>query len=234
MLFAPGHGTVTGTVIVTAPHTTEPGKDRPMGTDNGPQNATWGEWRRHLRSGPELQLVRTWLRRVECPTCKAVAGRACRTSNGHPADHHRARRDAAGTPPYEQWKQHGLWAEPRPFATPAVLKEAEKARADYNVDTALGDAVAVVRTLLADRLGMALEDEATMDRFDDAVRQLLQFRGPVGSADLVTVLTSLLATLLSTIAGPGGDPEVLLDSLLRTQIDRARALRAIQKDRSDG
>ncbi|MFB7209492.1 hypothetical protein [Streptomyces sp. NPDC056255] len=204
-----------------------------MGTDNGPQDATWGEWRRHLRSGPEPQLVRTWLRRVECSTCKAAAGRACRTSNGHPADHHRAV-TPPGHPPYEQWKQQGLSAEPRPLATPAVLKEAEKARADCNVDPALGDAVAVVRIFLADRLGMALEDEAAMDHFDDAVRQLLQLWGPVGSADLVTVLTSLLATLLSTIAAPGGDPEVLLDSLLRTQVDRARALHAIQKDRSEG
>ncbi|MEE1811821.1 hypothetical protein [Streptomyces sp. BE133] len=64
------------------------------------------------------------------PHLQAVAGRACRTSNGQPADHHRARRDAAGTPPYEQWKQQGLWAGPQPFTTPAAVKEAEKARAD--------------------------------------------------------------------------------------------------------
>ncbi|MEE1811820.1 hypothetical protein [Streptomyces sp. BE133] len=43
MLFAPGHSTATSTVNVTAPHTPGPRKDRPMGTDNGLQNATWGE-----------------------------------------------------------------------------------------------------------------------------------------------------------------------------------------------
>ncbi|MER7045359.1 zinc finger domain-containing protein [Streptomyces jumonjinensis] len=204
-----------------------------MGTDNGPQN-TWGEWRRHLRSGPEQQLVRDWYRRLECPTCKAVMGRACRTSNGHPADHHRARRDAAGPLPYEQWKQRGLWAEPKRFTMPAVLKEAEKARTDYNVDLALGDGVAVVRIFLAERLGIALKDEATLDRIDDAVRQLLQARGPARSADLVTVLASLIATLLSTTAGPDGDPEALFDSLISAQVNEARRLRAIEKNRSHG
>ncbi|MFF0729788.1 hypothetical protein [Streptomyces sp. NPDC004134] len=34
-----------------------------------------------------------------------------------------------------------------------MLKESEKARADFNVDTALADGVAVVRMFLADRLG---------------------------------------------------------------------------------
>jgi hypothetical protein len=161
-------------------------------------------------------------------------GRACRTGNGHPADHHRARRDAAGMPPYEQWKRQGLWAGPRTFTMPAALKEAEKASIDYNVDIPLGDAVAVVRFFLADRLGIALEDQATLDRVDDAVRQLLAARGPVGSADLVTVLASLIATLLSEIAGPNGDPEALFDSMIHAQLDRARTLRAIDKHRSDG
>ncbi|WP_053698492.1 hypothetical protein [Streptomyces sp. NRRL F-5755] len=158
-------------------------------------------------------------------------GRACRTGNGHPTDHHRARRDAAGVLPYEQWKQQGLWPGPRPVTRPAVLEEAEKARADYKVDTALGDAVAVVRLFLAEQLGIALEDEATFDRIDEAVRQLLQARGPVGSADLVTVLVSLIAGALAKAAGPGGDPEALFDALIRTQVEAARLLRDIDKHR---
>ncbi|MZF88292.1 hypothetical protein [Streptomyces sp. SID5643] len=204
-----------------------------MGTEHGPEN-TWGEWRRHLRSGPEQQLVRDWYRRVECPTCKAVVGRACRTGNGHPTDHHRARRDVAGPLPYEQWKQQGLWADPKRFTMPAVLKEAEKARTDYKVDLALGDGVAVVKIFLAERLGLSLEDEATLDRIDDAVRRLLQARGPERSADLVTVLASLITALLSTMAGPDGDPEALFDSLIRAQVNEARRLRDIEKQRASG
>lgn len=113
MFSTSGHSTAAGTVIITASRTarTTGLRGRSMGTDNGPQD-TWGEWRRHLRSGPEQQLVRDWYRRVECPTCKADAGRACRTSNGHPTDPHRARHDAAGPLPYEQRKQQGLWASP--------------------------------------------------------------------------------------------------------------------------
>ncbi|WP_435271493.1 zinc finger domain-containing protein [Streptomyces sp. 1222.5] len=172
----------------------------------GPEN-TWGEWRRHLRSGPELQLGRVWYRRVECPVFKVDAGRACRTSNGHPTDRHRGRRDAAGPLPYEQWKQQELWAEPQRFTMPAVLKEVEKARTAYEADLAPDDGVAVVRIFFAERLGLSLEDEATLDRIDDAARRLLQVRGQERSADLVTVLASLIVALLSMMAGPDGDPE---------------------------
>ncbi|MFF3257437.1 hypothetical protein ACFYWP_42180 [Actinacidiphila glaucinigra] len=117
---------------------------------------------------------------------------------------------------------------------PAVLKEAEKARTDYNVDLALGDGVAVMKILFAERLGIALQDEATLDRFDDAVRRLLQVRGPERSADVVTVLASFIASLLSTMAGPDGDPEVLFDSLIRAQVTEARRLRDIGKNPSNG
>lgn len=196
--------------------------------------ASWGEWRRHVWSGPRSQLVRDWIRRVACPTCEVAPGRACRTGNGHVTDHHRARRDAAGALPYDQWKSQGLWLEPGRFTMPAVLKEAEKARTEYNVDLALGDGVAVVQLFLAERLSLLLQDEAAMDRIDDAVRQLLQARGPVGSADLVTVLASLVSTLLSTAAGPDGDPEALFDSLVRTQMERARALRTLDEHRAVG
>ncbi|MEU2855224.1 zinc finger domain-containing protein [Streptomyces syringium] len=176
--------------------------------------------------------MRDWFRRVECPTCKAGAGRACRTSNGHPTNHHRARRDVAGPIPYEQWKKQGLWSEPKRFTMPAVLREAQKARTDYNVDLALGDGVAVVRIFLAERLGIALEDEATLDRVDDAVRLLLQVRGPEKSADLVTVLASFIAAILSTTAGPDGDPEALFDSLITAHVNEAKRLRTIDRNRS--
>ncbi|WP_243081611.1 hypothetical protein [Streptomyces sp. 891-h] len=61
-----------------------------------------------------------------------------------------------------------------------MLKETEKARADYNVDTALADGVAVVRMLLADRLGLFLQGEEAMDRIDDAVRKLIEVPRPGG------------------------------------------------------
>ncbi|MEV5383082.1 hypothetical protein [Streptomyces sp. NPDC052721] len=38
---------------------------------------------------------------MECPASSAGPGRACRSASGYPTDHHRARRDAAGPPPYE-------------------------------------------------------------------------------------------------------------------------------------
>lgn len=93
----------------------------------------------------------------------------------------------AATPPYEQRKQQGLGlsrgrSQCRPY------RRKRRRRADCNVDTALGDAVAVVRIFHAYQLGIALEDGAPLDRVDNAVRQLLQTRGPVGSTDPVTVL----------------------------------------------
>ncbi|WP_425576930.1 zinc finger domain-containing protein [Streptomyces fulvorobeus] len=95
------------------------GSGRPMDAEDEPRNTTWGgQGRRSLRSGPELDLVRSWNRRIECPTCKAVAGRACRTEGGHPTNHHRARRDAAGPLPYEKWRQQGLIPPPRIYTMP--------------------------------------------------------------------------------------------------------------------
>lgn len=206
-----------------------------MDVENGPQSIPWGgEWRRHLRSDAEMDLVRSWMRRVECPTCKTAAGRACRTAGGRPTNEHRARRDAVGPIPYEEWRKEGLIPEQRTYTIPAVLKESEKARADFNVDTALADGVAVVRMFLADRLGLFLQGEEAMDRIDDAVRKLIEVRGPVGTADVVTVLASQVASLLAASAGPDGDPEALFDTMIRAQIDMVRRMTAIEKERADG
>ncbi|WP_455754241.1 zinc finger domain-containing protein [Streptomyces erythrochromogenes] len=54
-----------------------------------------------------MDLVRSWKRHVECPTCKAAAGRACRTAGGSPTNEHRARRDAVGPIPYAKWRKGG-------------------------------------------------------------------------------------------------------------------------------
>ncbi|MFF1690758.1 hypothetical protein [Streptomyces sp. NPDC058254] len=206
-----------------------------MGVENGSQSIPWGgEWRRHLRSDAEMDLVRSWMRRVECPTCKAVVGRACRTAGGRPTNEHRARRDAVGPIPYEQWRQQGLIPPQRTYTIPAVLKETEKARKDFNVDTALADGVAIVRMFLADRLGLFLQGEETMDRIDDAVRKLIEVRGPVGTADLVTVLASQVAALLSANAGPDGDPDTLFETVIRAQLDMARTMQKFEKERTDG
>ncbi|WP_030694368.1 hypothetical protein [Streptomyces globisporus] len=84
-----------------------------------------------------------------------------------------------------------------PPANPLTLDQAhEKA-----------DGVAVVRMFLADRLGLFLQGEEAMDRIDDAVRKLIEVRGPVGTADVVTVLASQVASLLAANARPDGDPE---------------------------
>ncbi|MGW5336022.1 hypothetical protein [Streptomyces bauhiniae] len=114
-----------------------------------------------------------------------------------------------------------------------MLKESEKARADFDVDTALADGVAVVRMFLADRLGLFLQGEEAMDRIDDAVRKLIEVRGPVGTADVVTVLAGQVASLLAAHAGPDGDPEALFDVMIRAQIDMARRMHAIEKDQAD-
>ncbi|MDQ0935105.1 hypothetical protein [Streptomyces turgidiscabies] len=47
-------------------------------------------------------------------------------------------------------------------------------------------------------------------------------RGPIGSADLVTVLASQVATLANIIAGTGNDPETVFTALIRDQVDLAR------------
>ncbi|WP_331720049.1 hypothetical protein [Streptomyces sp. NBC_00147] len=206
-----------------------------MGVENGSQSIPWGgEWRRHLRSDAEMDLVRSWMRRVECPTCKAVVGRACRTAGGRPTNEHRARRDAVGPIPYAKWRQQGLIPPQRTYTIPAVLKETEKARKDFNVDTVLADGVAIVRMFLADRLGLFLQGEEAMDRIDDAVRKLIEVRGPVGTADLVTVLASQVAALLSANAGPDGDPDALFETVIRAQLDMVRTMQKFEKERTDG
>ncbi|WP_421106962.1 hypothetical protein [Streptomyces sp. NEAU-S77] len=40
--------------------------------------------------------------------------------------------------------------------------------------------MAIVSHVLADRLGIGLGDEATIDRLDDAARTLVLARGPIG------------------------------------------------------
>ncbi|MEU5163836.1 hypothetical protein AB0G74_30070 [Streptomyces sp. NPDC020875] len=203
--------------------------------ENGSQSIPWGgEWRRHLRSDAEVGLVRSWMRRVECPTCKAAGGRACRTAGGHPTGEHRARRDAVGPVPYEKWQKEGLLPEPQTYTAAAVLKESQKARVDFNVDTALADGVAVVRMFLAEQLGLLLQDEKALDRIDDAVRKLIEVRGPVETADMVTVLAGQVVSLLAANAGPDGDLEALFDTMIRSQIDSARTIQNIHRERAGG
>ncbi|MFJ9576213.1 hypothetical protein ACIRQF_07480 [Streptomyces sp. NPDC101191] len=69
------------------------------------------------------------------------------------------------------------------------------------------EGVAVVRTFLADLLGLFLQDEQAMDRSDDAVREPIEVRVPVGTADVVTALAGQAASLPAANAGPDGDPE---------------------------
>ncbi|MFJ1845004.1 MULTISPECIES: hypothetical protein [unclassified Streptomyces] len=105
--------------------------------------------------------------------------------------------------------------------------------ADFGVDQPLGDAVAIVNHVLTHRLGIGLGDDPTLDRFDDAARALALARGPIGSADLVTVLAAQVATLASIIAGPNGDPEPMYTALIRDQVDHARQQRDAQQSVSD-
>ncbi|MFJ4577457.1 hypothetical protein ACIP4W_40140 [Streptomyces sp. NPDC088846] len=81
--------------------------------------------------------------------------------------------------------------------------------------------------------GYGLGDDPTLDRFDDAARALALARGPIGSADLVTVLAAQVATLASIIAGPHGDPEPMYTALIRDQVDHARQQRDAQQSVSD-
>ncbi|MFE7043132.1 hypothetical protein ACFU9X_27950 [Streptomyces atratus] len=189
----------------------------------------WGHWRPQFRSGEETKRIRAWYRRVACPKCEVPAGRACRTAAGHPTDRHRARRDAAGSPPYEEWKKEGLFQPAEPAEFPAILVDCQAARYEFNVDQPLGDAVAVVSHVLAHRLGIGLGDEPTLDQFDDAARALALARGPIGSADLVTVLAAQVATLATIIAGPLGDPEVMYAAVIRDQIAQARQRQKAEK-----
>ncbi|MFE7403202.1 hypothetical protein [Streptomyces sp. NPDC057557] len=192
-----------------------------------------GHWRPQFRSGEETKRLRAWYRQVACPKCEAPAGRACRTAAGHPTDRHRARRDAAGSPPYEDWKKEGLFQHLGPAAIPAILVDCQTTRDDFGVDQPLGDAVAIVSHVLTHRLGIGLGDEPTLDRLDDAARALALARGPIGSADLVTVLAAQVATLASIIAGPHGDPEAMYTGLIRDQVDLARRQRDAEKSISE-
>ncbi|MER7539532.1 hypothetical protein ABTX77_32820 [Streptomyces sp. NPDC097704] len=56
--------------------------------------------------------------------------------------------------------------------------------------------VALVRRSLADRHGRVLLDEETLDRLDHDVRAPLLARGPEGSAEIVTILTAQIASLV--------------------------------------
>ncbi|MGW3208398.1 zinc finger domain-containing protein [Streptomyces sp. NPDC001135] len=163
--------------------------------------------------------ARAWFRRLECPACSAGVGHACRSASGYPTDHHRARRDAAGPPPYEEWRKQGLIPE-RPRPSHAILEAGCAARQEFRIDQSLGDAIALVRRFLADGLSL-LMDEAVMDRIDDDVRTLLLARGPEGSAEVVTVLACQLATFLM-LSAPDGDPDALYSDWIRSQIESAR------------
>ncbi|MEV3898493.1 zinc finger domain-containing protein [Streptomyces anulatus] len=167
-------------------------------------------WRPQFRSGEETKRIRAWYRRVACPKCDAPAGRACR--------------DAAGSPPYEKWQEEGLFQPPGPAEPPAILVDSQTKRADFNIDQPLGDAVAIVSHVLAHRLGISRGDEPTLDQFDEAAHALIHDRGPIGSADLVTVLAAQVANLASIIAGPFGDPEAMYTTMIRDQVAQARRL----------
>ncbi|KIF02960.1 hypothetical protein PL81_27010 [Streptomyces sp. RSD-27] len=184
-----------------------------------------GSWQRKAHSGPLVQLARDWERRVPCPTCQASEGRACRTTGGYPTNEHRGRRDAAGTPPYEEWRKQGLWARATPLERPPLLQAAHTARTAYRVDTSLADSIAVVKAFLSERLGIALKDDATLDRLDAAVQELVEARGPAATADLVTVLASYVVSFTALMAGPGGDLDEFFDTYIRTQLDTARRAR---------
>ncbi|MGW6488194.1 hypothetical protein [Streptomyces sp. NPDC055056] len=112
---------------------------------------------------------------------------------------------------------------------PTVLKQAEEARTRYKVETSLSDAITVVQLFLTHELGLVLQDEATLDRIDDDVRELLRARGPVGTADMVTVLASLVTSLLNSAATPDGSPQALFDSLIHNQVETTRRLQAMDK-----
>ncbi|MFD0034919.1 hypothetical protein ACFVJK_43265 [Streptomyces sp. NPDC127172] len=185
----------------------------------------WGKWRPQFRSGEETKRVRAWYRQIVCSTCNADTGRACRTASGHPTEHHRARRDAAGPLPYEQWRKEGLFQTPTPPTRPAILKASEEARTQLGIDQSLGDAVAIVSHVLANRLGLALGDEATLDQLDDAARTLALARGPIASADLVTVLAVQVAELTAATAGPHDDLDAVFTTRVRERVRLARQQR---------
>ncbi|MEU8779905.1 hypothetical protein [Streptomyces sp. NPDC048606] len=40
--------------------------------------------------------------------------------------------------------------------------------------------------------------------------------------------------LLAASAGPDGDPEVLFDTMIRAQVDMARQMQKVQRERAEG
>lgn len=66
-----------------------------------------------------------------------------------------------------------------PPVTPAIHENSRTASGQFGIDQPLGHTVAIVSHVLADRLGIGLADDATLDRFDDAARALVRpRRGP--------------------------------------------------------
>lgn len=66
------------------------------------------------------------------------------------------------------------------------------------------------------------------------MRKLIEVRGPVGTADVVTVLAGQVASLMAANAGPDGDPEALFDTMIRVQIALVRRINGIERERADG
>ncbi|MGW4443944.1 zinc finger domain-containing protein [Streptomyces sp. NPDC004682] len=190
----------------------------------------WGRWQLQLRSDEQTSRVRAWYRRVECPTCSAAVNRVCRSASGYPTGHHRARRDSAGSPPYEEWHRQGLIPEHRPTRpAPDVLLDSHKSRMEFNTDVPLADAVAIVRQILKDPLGFALENEAAVDRLDDAAQTLVMVRGPEGSADLITVLAFQVAMLVKAHAA--GNTDLAYIDQVHSWMTQARSLQSATRPR---
>ncbi|MGW4078483.1 hypothetical protein ACWELB_34250 [Streptomyces asiaticus] len=129
--------------------------------------------------------------------------------------------------------KEGLFQPPKPRTPPAILEDSHTARGQFNIDEPLGDAVAIVSHVLADRLGIGLGDDPTIDRLDDAARTLILARGPIGSADLVTVLAVQVGILAGVIAGPHGNPETVYTNLVREHVDHARQQRDVRRNASE-
>ncbi|MGE6838475.1 hypothetical protein ACQKH3_23005 [Streptomyces niveus] len=115
---------------------------------------------------------------------------------------------------------------------PEILRDSDTMRDRFNVDEPLGDAAAIVGHALVHQVGFSLGDELVLDRFDDAARALALARGPVGSADLVTVLAAQVAALASILAGPFGDPEATYTTFVREQTSNARQQQRREAGRS--
>ncbi|WP_031513152.1 hypothetical protein [Streptomyces sp. NRRL F-5123] len=188
----------------------------------------WGHWRPHFRSGEASERIRAWYRRVPCPRCGSPADRSCRTAAGHPTEHHLARRNAAGDPPYEEWRKDGL-LPPARKVLPPILTESRAAQGQYTIDRPLGDAVAMTSHVITNWLGIALGDEAALDQFDQTALDLVLARGPEGTAEVMTVLAVQLAATISALAGPGSDPGEYLATLIHTQVELSRQRQRIQR-----